>query len=52
LVKLDFDGNGAEMGFFFFLSMLSVLFLLDQLNGRIFRLKTFLMNRDFNLVRN
>ena len=52
LVNLSFDGNGAEMGFFFFLSILSVLFLLDQLDGRIFRMKIYLMNRDYNLVRN
>ncbi len=29
LAKLDFDGNGAEMGFFFALSLISVFFLLD-----------------------
>jgi hypothetical protein len=49
---LDFDGQGAEMGFFFIFSLISVFFLLNQLGGRIFRMKIFLMNRDFNLVRN
>jgi hypothetical protein len=52
MAHLDFDGNGAEMGFFFGLSLLSVFFLLDQLNGRIFRMKIFLMNRNFNLIQN
>jgi hypothetical protein len=52
LSALDFDGNGAEMGFFFALSTLSVVFLLDQLNGRVFRMKIYLMNRDFSLVTN
>jgi hypothetical protein len=29
ITNLDFDGNGAEMGFFFVLSLLSVFFLLN-----------------------
>jgi hypothetical protein len=49
---LDFDGNGAEVGFFFVLSLLAVFFLMNQLDGKIFRMKIFLMNRDFNLVKN
>lgn len=52
MTHLDFEGNGSEMGFFFVLSLLSVFFLLNQLNGRIFRMKIFLMNRDFHLVKN
>jgi hypothetical protein len=52
LSKLDFDGNGAEMGFFFGLSLISVFFLLDQLNGKVFRMKIYLLNRDFQLVNN
>jgi hypothetical protein len=41
---LDFDGNGAEVGFFFVLSLLAVFFLMNQLDGKIFRMKIFLMN--------
>jgi len=49
---LDFDGNGAEIGFFFVLSLFAVFLLLNQLDGKIFRMKIFLMNRDFKLVKN
>jgi len=52
LSALEFDGNGAEMGFFFALTTLSVVFLLDQLNGRVFRMKIYLMKRDFSLLTN
>ena len=48
---LNFDGNGAEVGFFFVLSLLAVFFLLNQLDGKVFRMKIFLMNRDFHLVK-
>jgi hypothetical protein len=34
------------------LSLLSVFFLMNQLDGRIFRMKIFLMNRDFHLIKN
>ena len=49
---LDFDGNGAEIGFFFVFSLLAVFLLLNQLDGKIFRIKIFLMNRDFHLIKN
>jgi hypothetical protein len=49
---LDFDGNGAEIGFFFVLSLLAVFLLMNQLDGKIFRMKIFLMNRDFHLIKN
>ena len=52
IVTFDFDGNGAEIGFFFVLSLAFVLLVLDKLDGRVFRMKVFLMNRYFHLVRN
>jgi hypothetical protein len=52
VVDLNFDENGAEMGFFFVLSLFSVLFLMDKLNGKFFRMKIFIMNRDFHLMKN
>lgn len=52
ILEFDFDGNGAEMGFFFVFSLFCVFLLLNQLDGKFFRMKIFLMNRDFHLVRN
>ena len=52
IIEFDFDGNGAEMGFFYVFSLFCVFFLLNQLDGKFFRMKIFLMNRDFHLVRN
>jgi hypothetical protein len=43
---------GLELGFFFFLMLGCVFILLNQVDGNIFRLKFFLMNRDFHLVQN
>lgn len=51
-VPFKFEGNGAELGFFFAFALISVVLLLDQLHGNFFRMKIFLMNRDFNLAKN
>lgn len=40
------------MGFFFILSLFSVVALLNKLDGKFYRIKVFLMNRDFHLVKN
>ncbi len=47
IVNFDFDGNGAEMGFFFVFSLFCVFFLLNKLDGKFFRMKVYIMNRDF-----
>lgn len=52
IADFEFDGNGAEMGFFFVFSLICVFMLLNQLDGKFFRMKIYLMNRDFQLVRN
>ena len=44
------DSVGSELGFFYFLMLACVFMLLNQLDGKIFRIKTYLMNRDFHLV--
>lgn len=46
------DSAGSELGFFCLFILLCVFFLLNQVDGKIFRLKIFFMNRDFNLVKN
>lgn len=51
IIDFDFDGNGAEMGFFFAFSLICVFFLLNQLNGRLFRMKIYIINRDLQLLR-
>jgi hypothetical protein len=47
ILDFPFDGNGAELGFFFLLSLICVFLLMDQLRGRILRMKIYIMNRDF-----
>jgi len=49
-LHLPFDGLGAEMGFFFFFSLLGVFFIVDRLNGKPFRLKIFLLNRKYDFL--
>ena len=51
-LEYSFEGNGVEMGFFFFLSLLSVMALLNKMDGKFYRIKVFLMNRDFHLIKN
>jgi hypothetical protein len=48
---MEFDGIGAEVGIFFALSLFGVLVVLDKLSGRVFRVKTFLLNRSFDSVK-
>ena len=44
------DQAGSELGFFAVLILICIFTLLNQVDGKIFRLKIFLMNRDFNLL--
>jgi hypothetical protein len=44
------DVAGSELGFFFVLMLGCIFILLNQVGGNLFRLKIFLMNRDFHLV--
>ena len=44
------DKVGAELGFFAFFSMLAVAGLMNKLDGRIFRLRIFMTNREFHLL--
>jgi hypothetical protein len=44
------DSAGAELGFFAMAILGCVFILLNQVDGKIFRLKIFLMNRDFSLI--
>ena len=46
------DAAGSELGFFFFLMFGCILVLLNQVDGKLFRIKIFLMNRDFHLLNN
>lgn len=45
------DSAGSELGFFAFAILICIFFLLNQVDGKPFRLKIFLMNRDFSLLK-
>jgi hypothetical protein len=46
------DQAGSELGFFALLALALIFILLNEVDGKPFRLKIFLMNRDFNLLQN
>jgi len=50
LPDIDMDFTGAELGAFFLLSVACVFLLLEQVNGKIYRLRQFLNNRQFHLL--
>jgi hypothetical protein len=52
IVNYVLDETGSELGFFYFLMVGCIFFLLNQVDGNMFRIKLFLMNRDFHLVQN
>lgn len=48
--EFDLDALGPEMGVFFIISILCVNYLLEQVNGKVFRIGYFMTNRHFNLI--
>jgi len=48
---VNLSRHGTELGVFFFLSTLCIFLLLEQVRGKLIRLRQFLTNRHFSLIK-
>ena len=52
LPSVDLNKTGIELGVFFLFALTGEFLLFEQVNGNLRRVRQFLMNRQFNLIKN